>query len=102
MTYSSNYKQQKPLSNRLQVVTGTDEPDKVKRRPPVKAEKQGLPAFIKPVRASGKQQGLEEGSAGDVKDYLHSHGDNEHLSGWEAHAAQLYSQGYDEALDCFD
>lgn len=101
MTYSSNYKKQKPLSSRLRVETGTDEPDKVKRRPPAKAERQGMPSFIKPVRTSGKQQGLEEGSAGDAKDYLHSQGDYEHLSGWEAHAAQLYSQGNDEALDCF-
>ena len=101
MTYSSNYKQQKPLSNRLQVVTGTNEPDKVKRHPSAKAEREGMPTFVKPVRTSGKQQGLEDGSSGDAKDYLYSQGDLEPLSGWQAHAAQLYSQGNDEALDCF-
>jgi CRISPR/Cas system-associated endonuclease Cas1 len=102
MTYSSNYKKQKPLSKRLQVVTGTDEPQKVKHHPPVKAERQGMPSFMKPVRTSGKQQGVENDTSGDVKDFLHSQGDTQPLSGWEAHAAQLYFQGNDEALDCFD
>ena len=89
------------MSSRLRVETGTNEPDKVKRRPSAKAELQGMPSFMKPVRTSGKQQGLEDGTSGDAKDYLHSQGDFEPLSGWQAHAAQLYSQGNDEALDCF-
>ena len=56
---------------------------------------------MKPIRSSGKSQGIEDGTAADVKDYLLSQGETSSLSGWEAHAAQLYADGNDEALDCF-
>ena len=56
---------------------------------------------MKPVTTSGKQQGISEGSAGEVKDYLTSVGDTQGVSGWEAHAAQMYLNGNEEALDCF-
>lgn len=101
MTYSSQYKQQKPLSSRLRVETGTNKPDKVKERPAATATPQGMPAYMKPIRTSGKAQGIEDGSAADVKDYLLSNGDTEALSPMELHAAQMLANGVDEALDCF-
>ena len=100
MTYSSNYKQQKPLSKRLKVEQPLNKPDKVKQRKPATAKKEGFPV-LKPIRSSGKSQGIEDGTAADVKDYLLSQGETSSLSGWEAHAAQLYADGNDEALDCF-
>ena len=51
MTYSSNYKQQKPLSKRLKVESGTTEPQNIKRKPKATAKPQGLPAYISPIRA---------------------------------------------------
>ena len=96
-----NYKPQKPLSSRLTVETGTKAPDNTKRSPTATAKPQGLPAYMKPVTTSGKQQGISEGSAGEVNDYLTSVGDTQGVSGWEAHAAQMYLNGNEEALDCF-
>ena len=101
MTYSSNYKQQKPLSSRLKVESGTTEPQKVKRKPKATAKPQGMPAYMKPVRTSNKPQGIEDGSAGDVKDYLLSQGDTSTLTPMELHAAQMLANGVDEAIDCF-
>ena len=95
------YKQQKPLSSRLRVETGTNKSDKVKQRPQAKAKPQGMPAYMAPIRTSGKAQGIVEGSAGDVKDYFHSMGDTKPLTPMELHAAQMYEQGIDEAIDCF-
>jgi hypothetical protein len=101
MTYSSNYKQQKPLSSRLKVESGTTEPQKVKRKPKATAKPQGMPAYMKPVRTSGKAQGIEEGSAADVKDYLYSQGDTSSLTPMELHAAQMLANGNEDALDVF-
>ena len=101
MTYSSPYKKQKPLSSRLRVETGSNKPDKVKARPAATAKPQGLPSYIKPIRASGKAQGIEVGSSGDVKDYLYSQGDTTPLTPQELHLAQMYAAGNDDALDAF-
>ena len=57
------------------------------------------PNYMKPVRTSGKSQGIEEGSSGDVKDYLASCGDASTMTGAELHLAQIYAAGNDEALD---
>ena len=97
----SNYQQCKPLSSRLSVEAGTMEPTNTKRRPKATAEPEGLPAYIQPLRTSGKQQGTAEGTAGELKDYLLSEGDTEGLSGWEAHAAQKLMEGNSDAIDCF-
>ena len=96
-----NYKPQKPLSSRLRVDSGTNTPDKVKRHRAATAAPQGLPEYIHPIRTSGKTQGTAEGTAGEVKDYLLSEGDTEGLSGWEAHAAQMFMEGNSDAIDCF-
>ena len=101
MTYSHNYKQQKPLSSRLRV----EQPNETSSHPIKQKKKleasEGLPSYIPPMRASGKSQGIEDGSAGDVKDYLASCGDTSPMSGAELHLAQMYAAGNDEALDCF-
>ena len=99
--YSSQYKQQKPLSNRLKVESGTTEPQKVKRKPKATAKPQGLPNYMVPVKASGKTQGIADGSAADVKDYLLTQGDTSPLTPMELHAAQMYAAGNEYALDCF-
>ena len=101
MTYSSNYKQQKPLSSRLKVESGTTEPQKVKRKPKATAKPQGMPAYMKPVRTSGKAQGIEEGSAADIKDYFYSQGDTTPLTPAELHLAQMYENGVDKAIEGF-
>lgn len=98
MTYSHNYKQQKPLSSRLKVEQPLNEPKGVKQRKKMNAP-EPPPNYMKPVRTSGKAQGIEEGSAGDVKDYVASCGYSSPMSGAELHLAQMYSQGCDEALD---
>ena len=100
MTYSHNYKQQKPLSSRLKVEQPLNEPKGVKQRKKMNAP-EPPPNYMKPVRTSGKSQGIEDGSAGDVKDYLASVGDDGSLSGWEAHAAQMLASGNEDAIDCF-
>ena len=96
-----NYKPQKPLSSRLRVSTGTNTPDKVKRHSAVTAAPQSLPEYIHPIKASGKQQGVAEGSAADFKSDSAALGDTEALSGWEAHAAQMLMDGNEDALDVF-
>ena len=98
--YSSTYKQQKPLSSRLRVEQPLEQPDKVTHKKPMNAP-EPPPNYMKPVRTSGKSQGIEDGSAGDVKDYLASCGDSSPMSGAELHLAQMYAAGNDEALDCF-
>ena len=98
-SYDSTYRQQKPLSSRLKVEQPMQKPDKVKQHPPVKAKREPLPQYMHPVKSSGKSQGIEEGSAGDIKDYLLSSGDSEAMTPQEMHLCQMYVQGNDEALD---
>jgi hypothetical protein len=98
VTYSHNYKQQKPLSSRINVEQPLNEPTGVKQRKKMNAP-EPPPNYMKPVRTSGKSQGIEEGSSGDVKDYLASCGDASPMTGAELHLAQIYAAGNDEALD---
>ena len=100
MTYSSPYKQQKPLSSRLKVEQSLEPPTGVKQRKKIN-KPEPPPAYMKPVRTSGKSQGIEEGSSGEVKDYLASVGEDSPLTGWEAHALQMLANGSEDALDCF-
>ena len=98
--YSSNYKQYKPLSSRLRVEQPLEQPDKVTQKKRMN-KPEPPPNYMKPVRTSGKSQGIEEGSSGEVKDYLASVGEDSSLTGWESHAAQMLASGNDDALDCF-
>ena len=96
-----NYKPQKPLSSRLRVSTGTNTPDKVKRHSAVTAAPQGLPEYIHPIRASGKQQGVAEGSAADFKSEVAAMGDTDPVSAMELHAIQMLVDGNEDAMDVF-
>ena len=93
------YKKHKPLSSRLTVEDGTTVPKNVKAKKLGADKLEGPPAFMKPVRTSGKAQGIEEGTAGDVKDYLFSQGETVTLTPQELHLAQMYAAGNDDALD---
>ena len=100
MTCSSPYKQQKPISSRLRVEQPLEPPPKVTQKKRMN-KPEPPPAYMKPVRTSGKSQGIEEGSSGEVKDYLASVGEDSPLTGWESHAAQMLASGNEDALDCF-
>ncbi|WP_413441248.1 hypothetical protein [Synechococcus sp. MIT S1220] len=96
--YGYEYRQFKPLSNRLKVEKGDANAEKTRQRPPARPM-EPMPSYMPPLRASNKAQGVAVDSAADAKNYLASVGENEQLTPMDMHAAQMYLQGNDDALE---